>query len=111
MMSSIGSPGKTFEAILPRMKIIRKIKRYKAKAQLIPINFPTRPRIITVTAEQGIYVARNPVMNLSLWVSMIRQERQAGTLHPNPNIKGMEAFPWIPILCIKLSNKKVIRAK
>jgi len=47
----------------------------------------------TVTALQGTKVTKIPVRNLSLAVSSIRQERQAGTLQPKPKSKGIQALP------------------
>ena len=76
MMSSVASPGNIIAAIFPNPKIIKRIKRYNTKAHPIPKNFPTKPKTIIETALQGINVARNPVINRSLWVSMMRQDRQ-----------------------------------
>ena len=43
------------------------------------------------------------VTNLERRLSIVRVDITAGTLHPNPMIKGMNDFPCKPILCISLS--------
>ncbi|MNJ72329.1 hypothetical protein D3C77_689620 [compost metagenome] len=46
----------------------------------------------------------------SLGCSMLREAIMAGTLQPNPMIKGIIAFPFKPASCINLSIITVMRA-
>ena len=79
--------------ILPAIKITVIAKRYNPRAHKRPTYFPTSPKTITDTAEQGISVTRTAVINLSRFDSIIRHERHPGTLQPNPIIKETQAFP------------------
>ena len=93
MISSTGSPTINLEDNLPARKITIIANRYNPKAQASPTYFPTRPKTITDTAEQGTSVTSTAVINLSRFDSIIRQERQPGTLQPNPIMKEMHPFP------------------
>ncbi len=50
------------------------------------------------------------VNNLSVLFSNVLVAIIAGTLHPNPIIRGINDFPCNPILCINLSIIKAARA-
>ena len=65
--------------------------------------------MIIVCAVQGIKVTMKTANIRSRDRSMIRQPRQAGTLHPILSIQGMNAFPCKPIVCMKRSIMKAIR--
>jgi hypothetical protein len=59
---------------------------YNARAHQMLTTAATKPRITTVLAVQGTRETRNAAVSFCFEVSMILQEKQAGTLHPYPRI-------------------------
>ena len=64
---------------------------------------PTSNTYIGIRAEQLMKGLMRMVMSRLERLSMILVDMMAGTLQPKPITRGMNDFPWSPILCISLS--------
>jgi hypothetical protein len=106
------NPGELLGLSLFSSRPIKKIKRNwnisRPTAHCHPTNAPTSPSTTEVLAEQGTMVDRKVAISLSRLFSMIRQARQAGTLHPKAVISGRLALPCSPRVWQGLSIRKAI---
>ena len=114
-MKREGSPDKmdTLEKILASISETMIPNTYISMMMLaacVGKNTPANNAYTGRRAEHDIKGTSNVVMRRSLGCSMVRAAIIAGTLQPNPMIKGMKLFPFKPTACIRRSISIVTRA-